>query len=45
MEMVFSQDKTSEEVEPLLVENPRRFVLFPIEHGEIWQFYKKAVGK
>jgi ribonucleoside-diphosphate reductase beta chain len=28
--------------EPLLVENPNRFVLFPIEHDDIWQMYKKA---
>ena len=28
--------------EPLLKENPDRFVLFPIEHDDIWQFYKKA---
>lgn len=31
-----------EEDEPLLKENPRRFVLFPIQYTEIWQFYKKA---
>jgi ribonucleoside-diphosphate reductase beta chain len=29
-------------IEPLLVENPNRFVLFPIEHDDIWQMYKKA---
>ena len=28
--------------EPLLVEDPNRFVLFPIKHNDIWQFYKKA---
>ncbi|TAG18995.1 MAG: ribonucleoside-diphosphate reductase [Cytophagales bacterium] len=28
--------------EPLLVENPNRFVLFPIQNDDIWQFYKKA---
>ena len=28
--------------EPLLIENPHRFVLFPIKHPDIWQFYKKA---
>ena len=28
--------------EPLLQENPTRFVLFPIEHHDIWEFYKKA---
>lgn len=30
--------------EPLLRENPRRFVVFPINHSDIWQFYKKAEG-
>ncbi|KAK3374944.1 ribonucleotide reductase [Podospora didyma] len=28
--------------EPLLQENPNRFVLFPIKYHEIWQMYKKA---
>ncbi len=28
--------------EPLLRENKNRFVLFPIEHGDIWEFYKQA---
>lgn len=28
--------------EPILRENKNRFVLFPIEHDDIWQFYKKA---
>ncbi|HMQ47610.1 MAG TPA: ribonucleotide-diphosphate reductase subunit beta [Saprospiraceae bacterium] len=32
----------SELVEPILQENPNRFVLFPIEHSDIWAFYKKA---
>ncbi len=27
--------------EPILTENPNRFVLFPIEHDDIWQFYKQ----
>ncbi|KAI5460022.1 ribonucleotide reductase [Mariannaea sp. PMI_226] len=27
--------------EPLLQENPHRFVLFPIQYHEIWQMYKK----
>jgi ribonucleoside-diphosphate reductase beta chain len=29
-------------IEPLLQEDPNRFVLFPIKHNDIWQFYKKA---
>ncbi len=28
--------------EPILQENKNRFVLFPIEHHDIWKFYKKA---
>ena len=27
--------------EPILQENPNRFVLFPIEHPDIWQMYKQ----
>ncbi len=29
-------------VEPILVPNEGRFVLFPIQHDDIWAFYKKA---
>ena len=29
--------------EPLLVENPNRFVMFPVEDKEIWKMYKKQV--
>lgn len=28
--------------EPLLRDNPRRFVIFPIEYQDIWQMYKKV---
>lgn len=28
--------------EPILAENKDRFVLFPIQHDDIWSFYKKA---
>ena len=27
--------------EPILKENPKRFVLFPIQHADIWDMYKK----
>jgi ribonucleoside-diphosphate reductase beta chain len=30
------------EEEPILKENKDRFVLFPIVHNDIWEFYKKA---
>ena len=32
----------SQSVEPILQENKDRFVLFPIVHTDIWEFYKKA---
>lgn len=28
--------------EPILQENGNRFVLFPIQHDDIWEYYKKA---
>ena len=30
--------------EPLLCDNPRRFVVFPIQHDDFWRMYKKAVA-
>lgn len=32
------------EDEPLLKENPNRFVLFPIQHNKIWEMYKKELA-
>jgi len=29
-------------LEPILQENPNRFVLFPIQHDDIWAFYKQS---
>ncbi|MFT5169091.1 MAG: ribonucleoside-diphosphate reductase beta chain [Saprospiraceae bacterium] len=29
-------------IEPILKENPNRFVLFPIQHDDIWAWYKKS---
>ncbi len=29
-------------IEPILEENKNRFVLFPIQHDDIWSFYKRA---
>jgi ribonucleoside-diphosphate reductase beta chain len=28
--------------EPILIENKDRFVIFPIKHNDIWEFYKKS---
>jgi ribonucleoside-diphosphate reductase subunit M2 len=30
-----------EESDPLLMENPRRWVMFPIRYPEVWEMYKK----
>ncbi|KAM4705270.1 ribonucleoside-diphosphate reductase subunit M2 B [Rhinophrynus dorsalis] len=32
----------SDEDEPFLRKNPRRFVIFPIQYPDIWKMYKKA---
>lgn len=32
------------QAEPLLRDNPNRFVIFPIQYDDIWEFYKKAVA-
>lgn len=32
----------SKQIEPILQDNPNRFVLFPIQHDDIWSFYKKS---
>ncbi|XP_008311901.1 ribonucleoside-diphosphate reductase subunit M2 [Cynoglossus semilaevis] len=37
-----SSNGGEEEVEPLLKDNPSRFVIFPIKYHDIWQMYKKA---
>ena len=40
-------DREQQEVveEPLLVENPGRFVILPIRYHQIWEMYKKAVQR
>merc|ERR1719183_1175633 len=30
-----------EKSDPLLMENPRRWVMFPIRHNQVWEMYKK----
>lgn len=45
VESIANQSSTMEfdpELEPLLRDNPRRFVIFPIQYQDIWQMYKKA---
>jgi ribonucleoside-diphosphate reductase subunit M2 len=36
------EEKPKTEVEPLLQDNPRRFVILPIQYNDIWKMYKKA---
>merc|ERR1712070_94184 len=33
--------REKEESEPLLMDNPRRWVMFPIQYPEVWEMYKK----
>ena len=37
----FDLDLSSEFIEPMLKESLDRFVLFPIEHSEVWEMYKQ----
>ncbi|MCB0576960.1 MAG: ribonucleotide-diphosphate reductase subunit beta, partial [Saprospiraceae bacterium] len=36
--------QASNATEPILAENPDRFVLFPIKYSTIWEWYKKSVA-
>merc|ERR1719195_840236 len=38
---ISAEFKELEKEEPLLIENPRRWVMFPIRFPEIWEMYKK----
>lgn len=51
LDAVTLSEETSERImaqaakpEPLLEENPNRHVIFPIEHGDIWQKYKQHMS-
>jgi ribonucleoside-diphosphate reductase beta chain len=41
-ENVTSESNENMVEEPILTEDPNRFVLFPIKHDDIWAFYKKS---
>ena len=41
-EFPLAKNKNLDLDEPLLKENPRRFVILPIQYDEIWKMYKKA---
>lgn len=55
-ELKYHLDKTEEPVakrfyqlalekyEPILMENPNRYVLYPIQYQQVWEEYKKAQG-
>lgn len=36
------RDNGGKDSEPILMDNPNRFVLFPIRYHDVWQMYKKA---
>jgi len=37
-----SEAKVYDNTEPILAENPGRFVIFPIKHDAVWKMYKQA---
>lgn len=37
-----SEKQKLDQQEPILKDNPNRFVIFPIQHHDIWDFYKKS---
>jgi ribonucleoside-diphosphate reductase beta chain len=39
-----AKKKKREAEEPLLQDNPNRFVIFPIQHADIWKMYKDHVA-
>lgn len=41
MSRISAEYKELEKSDPLLIENPRRFVMFPIQYPEFWEMYKK----
>lgn len=42
LELNMAGQMKSQLEEPILRENKSRFVLFPIQHDDIWEYYKKA---
>merc|ERR1712106_972512 len=44
LDLYDDKEKFDPQKEPLLREDPSRFVIFPINYPDIWRFYKKAVA-
>merc|ERR1711937_499232 len=38
---ISAQYRELEKMDPLLMENPRRFVMFPIQYPQVWEMHKK----
>jgi ribonucleoside-diphosphate reductase beta chain len=43
-EIAVAKRRKREAEEPLLQENPNRFVIFPIQHADLWKMYKDHVS-
>lgn len=41
--LLIREDVATTEQEPLLKEDPNRYVMFPIQHDDIWKMYKKQM--
>jgi ribonucleotide reductase beta subunit family protein with ferritin-like domain len=44
VDMEVTKETLQSQVEPILQENPQRFVLMPIKYHDIWEMYKKQVA-
>jgi ribonucleotide reductase beta subunit family protein with ferritin-like domain len=44
VDMEITKETLQSQVEPILQENPQRFVLMPIKYHDIWEMYKKQVA-
>ncbi len=43
-DVAIAKRRKRESEEPLLLENPNRFVIFPIQHADLWKMYKDHVS-
>lgn len=44
MDVETNQKNVNVSVEPILQDNPNRFVLFPIKYNDVWEMYKNHMA-
>ena len=42
LDFVYRKEDYNDKEEPLLKENTRRFILYPIQYSGVWKFYEEA---